>query len=219
MAGVPGFLTRNWPLKTAALVLSAILWVLVASEETTSQLVNVQIEVDLPPTLALAKPAPTVRALVTGPTRELIKLYTGRAVVRAIIPVNASPPTWRLSISPSDVQMPRSARVIIQDLEPRNVVIDLDRFVHRDVPVVLRGTVEAESGFAIAGRPVIAPAMVRVSGPAALVRALQSVPTEAVEIRGVTERFERTVPLDTAAHPMLNYAPREVTITGRTRRS
>ena len=41
MAAVPGFLVRNWPLKAAALVLSCILWVLVASEETTSQLVNV----------------------------------------------------------------------------------------------------------------------------------------------------------------------------------
>ena len=218
MAPVPQFLVRNWPLKTAALVLSCILWVLVASEETTSQLVNVHVEVDLPPTLALAKPAPPVRALVTGPTRELIKLYTGRAVLHAIVPATASPPTWRLAISPSDVQMPRSARVTIQDLEPRNVVLDLDRFIQRDVPVRLRGTVEAESGFAIQGRPVIAPAMVRVSGPAVLVRALESVPTEQFEIRGVTERFERTVPLDTAAHPMLNYTPREVTVTGRARR-
>ena len=75
------------------------------------------------------------------------------------------------------------------------------------------------SGFVIQGRPVIAPASVRVSGPSALVRGLEAVVTETVDIRGVTDRFERTVPIDTAAHPMLHYTPREVTVSGRARRS
>lgn len=219
MAAVPGFLVRNWPLKAAAVVLSCILWVLVASEETTSQLVNVQVEVELPAALALAKPVPQLRALVTGPTRELIKLYAGRPVLHAIVPATATPPQWRLPVQPGDVVLPRSAKVVIQDLEPRAVVLDLDRFVERDVPVRLRGTVEPESGYSVEGRLVLAPATVRVSGPSALVRGLESVPTEAIEIRGMTGRFERTVPLDTAAHPMLRYAPREVTVSGRTRRS
>lgn len=219
MAAIPGFLVRNWPLKTAALVLSCILWVLVAAEETTSQLVDVQLEVEIPATLALARPAPTVRALVTGPTRELIKLYTGRPVIRAIIPATAAPPSWRLALSPADVQVPRAANVVIQDIEPRVVMLEVDRFVQRDVPVRLRGTIEPESGFAVAGRPVLAPSTVRVSGPAALVRDVESVPTEAIEIRGITDRFERTVRLDTTAHPMLHYSPREVTVSGRARRS
>lgn len=219
MPAVPGFLLRNWPLKFAALVLSCILWVLVASEESTSQLVNVQVEVELPGTLALARPVPTVRALVTGPTRELIKLYAGRPVIHTIVPATAAGPSYRIPIQPSDVQLPRAANVVVQDLEPRAVVLELDRFVQRDVPVRLRGTVEPESGFALDGRLVFSPASVRVSGPQALVRSLEFVPTEAVEIRGVTGRFERTVPLDTAAHPLLSYTPRTVTVTGRTRRS
>ncbi len=219
MAALPGFLTRNWPLKLSALVLASILWVLVASEETTSQLVDVRVELDLPPTLALARPSPTVRALVTGPARELIKLYTAPAAVRAVVPAGTPPTTWRLGLEPPDIIVPRQVKVTVQDVEPRSLQLELDRLQEREVPVSLQGTVEAESGFAVAGQPVLAPARVRVSGPATLVRSLQFVPTEIVEVRGVTGPFERTVRLDTAAHPMLRYQPREVTVSGRARRN
>jgi hypothetical protein len=213
-----GILLRNWPLKLAALALSVILWVFVASEETTSQLVNVQVELDLPQDLALSRPSPVVRALVTGPGRELIKLYATPPVVRAVVPASAAPPRWRLVLAPADVQVPRTARVSIQDVEPRTIEFDVDRVVRRDVPVALRAQVEAESGFAVA-RPInVTPAMVRVSGPRALVAALDSFPTEPLEIRGLTGPFERAVPLDTASQPLLHVSPREVTVSGRTRK-
>ena len=214
-----GVVLRNWPLKLAALALAVILWIFVASEETTSQLVSVQVEVDLPSDLALVRPAPAVRALVTGPGRELIKLYAAPPVVRATVPSNAAPPSWRLVLAPSDIQVPRNARVSIQDVEPRTIEFALDRVGRRDVPVALRATIEAESGYAIA-RPVsVTPATVRVTGPRGLVAALDSFPTESTEIRGVTGPFERTVPLDTMNRALLRVTPREVTVSGRTRRN
>ena len=54
---------RNWPLKLAALLLSAILWVIVSAEETTSALVVAQLEVAVPPTLALTGPPPELRVV------------------------------------------------------------------------------------------------------------------------------------------------------------
>ncbi len=218
MAPPPGIFTRNWPLKLAALALAVILWVFVAAEETTSQLVLVQVDVDLPSDLALARPTPLVRALVTGPGRELIKLYATPPVIHATIPAGATPPRWRLAVSPSDVQVSRSARVNIQDLEPRSIEFDLDRVARRDVPVAIRGVLEAESGFAIVRPLVLSPAMVRVTGPRALVMAVDSITTEPVEIRGVTGPFERTVLLDTASRPLLRVTPREITVSGGARR-
>lgn len=219
MAVLPGIFVRNWPLKLAALALSIILWVLVASEETTSQLVEVRVEVDLPDDLALAKPAPILRALVTGPGRELIKLYSNPLTIHASVPASSQPPRWRLVVAPSDVLVSRNARVSVQDVEPRSIEFDLDRMARREVPVAVRGIIEAESGFAIARPLQIAPVTVRVSGPRALVLAVDSIPTDAVEIRGVTGPFERKVPLDTSAHPLLRIVPHEVTVSGRTRRS
>jgi hypothetical protein len=219
VAVLPGIFVRNWPLKLAALTLSVILWVLVASEETTSQLVEVRVEIELPDDLALARPAPVLRALVTGPGRELIRLYTNPLTIHALVPPSAQPPHWRLVVAPSDVLLSRNLRVSVQDVEPRSLDFDIDHLVHREVPVALRGVIEAESGFAVTRPLQVTPATVRVSGARALVTLVDSIPTEAVDVRGVTGPFERKVPIDTAGHPLLRIAPHDVVISGRTRRS
>lgn len=218
MASLPGVLTRNWALKLAALALAIILWLFVAAEETTSQLVSVQVEVDLPAEMALAKPAPTMRALVTGPGRELLKLYAAPPLLHATVPATASG-SWRLTVSPSDVQVSRNARVSIQDVEPRTLEFDLDRLSRRDVPVALRGVIEAESGFAVVRPITLTPATVRVTGPRALVYGVDSIRTDAIEVRGLTGPFERKVNVDTAGFPLLRVAPHEITVAGRARRT
>ena len=218
MAALPGVLVRNWPLKLAALAVSCILWMFVAAEETTSQLVSVRVDVDLPDDVALAKPAPQLRALVTGPSRELLKLYATPPTIMANVPPSASG-RWRLPVAPADVQLSRSARVSIQDVEPRVIEFDLDRLARRDVPVALRGTIEAESGFVVTRPLAITPQTVRVSGPRAIVANVDSIHTEPLEVRGVTGPFERKVPLDTARRPMLRILPQEVTVSGRVRRA
>jgi len=211
-------LVHNWPLKLAAVVLSVILWVLVSAEETTSQLVKVDVLIEVPPGLALAKAAPEVRALVTGSGRELIKLYGTPPVLRAFVPSTAQPPHWRLDATPATIELPPGVRVVIQDVEPRLVEVAIDRLVNRMVPVALRGVVEPESGFVLTPT-VLAPMAVRVSGPQALVQTIDSLPTELFEVRGVTGRFERAVPLDTAGRSLLAIVPREVTLTGGARRT
>jgi hypothetical protein len=210
-------LLRNWPLKLAALALAVIVWVLVASEETASELVPVQVEVDLPPDVVLAKPAPPLRALVTGPGRELIKLYSSPLTLRAELPRTAQPPRWRLEVSPANVAVPRTANVTIQDVEPRSLELSLDRLARRDVPVALRALVQPESGFALSGRPTVSPGVVRVVGPRALIAGLDSFPTESIEIRGVTGAFERAVRLDTTRQALLTVSPPTVTVSGRVR--
>jgi YbbR domain-containing protein len=211
-------LVHNWPLKFAALVLSVLLWVLVSAEETTSQLVRVPVQVEVPPGLALAKPAPEVRAFITGPGREMIKLYTAPPVIRAFIPSTAQPPQWRFEVTPAAIQLPANAKVTVQDVEPRVVDFALDREVTRDLPVAVRAVIEPESGYA-AGGHAVAPARVRVRGARAVVAGMDSVLTELIEVRGVTERFERAVGVDTARYPLVTISPREVTLTGRVRRA
>jgi YbbR domain-containing protein len=208
---------RHWPLKLAALVLSLMLWVAVTAGQTTTQLVTVELEVDVAPTLTLVGAVPTVRALVTGPARELLKLYASPPRVRAEVPATAAPPSYRLTILPGEVRLPEGARVSIQGVEPREVDIELDRLVERTIPVALRGVVEAESGFALAGQPVFSPPYVRVTGPRTDVLTLDSIPTEPIEVRGVTAAFERRVPIDSALAQRFRVLPREVVLSGRVR--
>ena len=216
---VTGVLFRNWPLKVGALALSTILWVYVAAEQPTSKFIDVVVELDLPPDLALARPAPQVRAAVTGPWREVTKLYDSPLTVHLAVPASAGPPLWQAVLVPSDIQVPHEARVTIQDVEPRGIELDIDRVVRKDVPVAVRATVEPEAGFTLARSVAVTPATVRISGPRALVAAVDSFPTEAIEIKGVTGPFERVVALDTVGHALLRVSPREVTVSGRARKS
>ncbi len=120
-------LLRHWPLKLAALALAVLLWAGVASQEVTSQLVAVRLELDWADTLDLTRPLPSVTALVTGPGREILKLYSTPLVFRSAVPVAAVQHPWRLRLTPERLQVPASAKVTVEDVEPRDLFVSLAR--------------------------------------------------------------------------------------------
>ncbi len=207
---------RNWPLKLAALTLSILVWALVSAEETTSQLVAVRLDLHLPPALALASPAPPVRALVTGPGREVIKLYTDPLSLRAAVPPGAGS-RWRVVITPADIQVPNAAAVSIEDVEPRELELDVDRVARRAIPVALRGTVAARNGYMVDSLAV-SPSSVLVMGARIRVAEIDSAPTEVVDVHDVAGAFRRTLSVDTAGFPLLQFAPSQVALKGHARR-
>ncbi len=209
-------LLRHWPLKLAALTLSILLWALISAEETTSQLVAVRLDLDVPPALALASPVPQVRALVTGPGRELIKLYADPLSLRAAVPPGVGS-HWRLGITPADIEVPNAAAVSIQDVEPRELEIDVDRLIRRTVPVALRGTVAARNGFMLDSL-TLSPSSVQVTGARIRVAELDSAPTEAVDLHDVTGAFQRLLVVDTTGYPLLQFAPSQVSLKGHAHR-
>ena len=120
-------LVRHWPLKLAAFALSVLLWAAVASQEVTSQLVAVRLELDWADSLDLARPLPSVTALVTGPGREILKLYSSPLVVRSSVPESALRHPWRLRLTPERLQVPASAKVTVEEVEPRDVFVSLTK--------------------------------------------------------------------------------------------
>ena len=120
-------LLRHWPLKLAALALAVLLWAGVASQEVTSQLVAVRVDLAWPDTLDLSRPLPSVTALVTGRGRELLKLYSTPLVFRSAIPPSAVQHPWRLRLAPESLQVPASATVTVEDVQPRDLFVSLAR--------------------------------------------------------------------------------------------
>ncbi len=209
-------LLRHWPLKLAALTLSILLWALVSAEETTSQLVAVRLTLDVPPALALASPVPQVRALVTGPGRELFKLYAQPLSLHASVPAGAGA-HWRLGINPADITVPGTAAVAIQDVEPRELEIDVDRLIRKTVPVALRGTVAARNGYLLDSL-AFEPREVEVSGARIRVAELDSAPTEPLDLHDVAGPFQRTLAVDTTGYPLLQFAPAQGSLRGPARK-
>ena len=212
-------IVRHWPLKLAALALSVILWVVVALEEPATHLQDIQLELSFSPTAALAQPLPPVQALIAGPRGEFLKLSATPLVIRATLPDSAEGTHHRLAISPGDVELPPNVKVTVQEVLPREIEVVLDRRSQRIVPVAVRASVEPAPGFALDGPVTVAPAVVSVTGARSLLRALDSIATEALRLTGVAGAFERTVPLDTTGHAVLQIVPSAVTLTGRTKKS
>jgi len=212
-------IVRHWPLKLAALALSVILWVVVALEEPATHLEDIQLDLSLAPTVALAQQLPPVQALIAGPRGEFLKLGATPLVIRAAIPESAEGTHHRLAISPSDVELPRNVKVTVQEVLPREIDVVLDRRAQRMVPVAVRAIVEPQSGYALDGPVTVAPATVRVTGARSLLGALDSIATQALELRDVVGIFERTVPLDTTRHAVLRIVPASVTLSGRTKKT
>ncbi len=211
-------LVRHWPLKLAALALSGILWVAVALEKPSTQLVAVQLDLVLAPDVAAAQAPPVIKAVVSGPQRELLKL-TEPLIIRAVVPESGVGAGARhhLAIAPSDVQLPAGAKVTVQEVEPREIELVLDRRAQKDVAV--RAVVQPDSGYVLEGPVAVVPAVVRVSGPRSVVGPLDAVATEPLDLRGVAGAFERRVQLDTTGRAVLQMAPAAVTLSGKTKRT
>jgi hypothetical protein len=210
-------IVRHWPLKLAALALSVILWVVVALEEPATHLEDVQLQLSLAPSAALAQPLPPIQALIAGPRGEFLKLGASALVIHASIPESGGGSHHRLAISPADVELPRNVKVSVQEVLPREIDVVLDRRAQRTVPVAVRA--EPESGYTLEGPVTAQPAAVRVSGALSLLGGLDSIATEALQIKGVTGVFERTVPLDTTGHAVLQIVPPSVTLSGKTKKT
>ena len=129
--GIYGRLVRRWPLKLAALALSALLWAGVAAQEVTSQLVPIHVELDLPDSFALARSLPPVTALVTGPGREILKLYRTPITLRASVPATAASRPFRIRLAPERLVVPASAAVTVEEIEPRDLFVSLAKIPAR----------------------------------------------------------------------------------------
>jgi YbbR domain-containing protein len=212
-------IVRHWPLKLAALALSAILWVMVALEEPATRLEDIRLDLRLAPTTALAQPLPPIQALIAGPRREFLKLGVTPLTIHADIPESAPGTHRHLVISPSDVELPRDVKVTVQDVVPREIDVVLDRRAQKTVPVAVRAVVEPESGYALDGPVRAQPATVLVSGARSLLGPLDSVTTQSVELKAAAGAFERAVPLDTTGRATLRMVPAAVMLSGKIKKT
>jgi hypothetical protein len=205
-------LAADLPLKLTSLVLSVFLWFLAAGEEPVSTLATVDLSVRAPVGRAILHPPAPVRALVVGPRRELLKLAASPPRVSRALPDTVGDEV-RLDLSPGDVELPRGINARVQDIQPRSLTIDLDATSQRVVPVHPVVRMRDEAGFTT-GRVTVVPGRVRVFGPDARIRRLDSVRTEPLEVDGAEGPVEQSLALDTTGlGPAVTILPARVTVT------
>lgn len=202
----------NWPIKVTALVLSTLLWVGVAAEQPSSQLVPVVLDVLPPGGRAITHALPSVRALVVAPAHEVMKLYASPPTIHKVVPDSVSSSRYVLELSAADVTTTESG-VKVEAVEPRSVMVALDDVARRTVPVVSRVTIHPDSGFDVVGGIGITPSAVTISGPVALVQQVTEVSTVPLDISGAAGPVTQVAAIDTTALGVLHVLPRAVSVT------
>jgi YbbR domain-containing protein len=206
-----GALLADLPLKLTSLALSVFLWFLAASEEPASALVPVDLTVRAPSGRSVIRTAGPVRALVSGPRRELLKLSASPMRVTRVLPDSTAADNVEVELGPGDLELPRGVDVHIQDVQPRAVAVELDSTFQRVVPVRADVRLPRETGHVLSAVAIV-PGTVRLLGPREAIEAIDSARTEPLELARADGSVEQTVPLDTSGFGRVRVVPTEVTV-------
>jgi hypothetical protein len=204
---------RNWPIKLAALFFALMLYVAVAAQQPVTQTLAMHVTIAGPPGRPPHDMPGDVAVLISGRGSEILKLRSLSHVIAKSIPDTFAGSMWRWRLQPSDLPLPKGVDIQVVDITPREIEVSLDSAGKRDVRIVSRVTVEADSGRVIEGLSIL-PGTAHLVGPAKSVAAVESVTTVPATIAGGNGPFFRTVPIDTSPLGPVRVLPHEVRVSG-----
>src|SRR2546427_7116078 len=187
---------RNWPIKLAALFFAIMLYVAVPTQKPLSHTFVMRLVIACPRGRTGRQQPAGVTVVILGKGSEILKLHSFPRVIRKAIPDTFSAALWRIQLQPTDVELPKGIEVQVADIRPRDLEILLDSVAHKEVRIVPRVKVEAESGYVLRGLS-ITPSLARLVGPEQSLTKLDSVTTLPTVISSVSGPFFQTVPIDT----------------------
>jgi YbbR domain-containing protein len=193
------YILENTGLKVLALLITAVLWLSVASRPVSEvTMYNVPIEFkNIPesPQLAVSKydaPSLTARIYLRGPRDVIDTLRLSELSAFADL-TGVEPGVRLVTLQVDTARLPAS--LVARVLEPHSIRVTVERVVERELQIKPRFDGEPPPGYKIAGFNVT-PANVRIIGAASHVREINEVSTETVGLSDRTETFSREVTVD-----------------------
>src|SRR5881296_2398829 len=209
-------ITRNWPIKGAALFLALMLYVAVQLQQPVTTSFDVTLNVQLPPGRALLTKTPKVRVQISGKGTQILKLRSLAGNITRRVPDTLTASTYAIHLDPTEVELalPKGADVRVMEVRPSEVTIALDSVARKEVKIVSLVSVTPDSGQVLHGGLSMTPTTVRLVGPEQSLAAIDSVTTVPMEITNVSGEFTRQVPIDTMPLGIVRLSPKQVTVTG-----
>ncbi|MFN2570448.1 MAG: YbbR-like domain-containing protein [Gemmatimonadales bacterium] len=209
-------ITRNWPIKGAAIFLALMLYVAVQLQQPVTTSFDVTLNVQLPPGRALVQKAPKVRVQISGKGSQILKLRSLAGDITRRVPDTLTATTFAIHLEPNEVELelPKGADVRVMEVRPSDITLVLDSVAHKDVRIVSLVTVTPDSAQVLHGGLSMTPTTARLVGPEKILATMESVTTIPVELTSVSGAFTRTVPIDTMPLGIVRLLPKQVTITG-----
>jgi YbbR domain-containing protein len=190
------YVLENPGLKVLALLITAVLWLSVASRPVSQlPVANVPVEfTNLEWTVLTVSKWDTLQArvLVEGPRDVLDSMRPSALSVAAdMAGVEAGVRVIPLQIDSS--RLPQSVKV--REIEPRTVRVTVERVVEKQVPIAPRLEGKPAVGYEVIGTQLV-PEVIAISGAESQVREVDQVTTESVSLYERTETFSDRVAID-----------------------
>ena len=191
------YFLENTGLKFLALLITAVLWLSVASRPLSQLMLrDVPIEFpNLPDALAITiskEDSLSARVYLSGPRDMLDTLRTGDLVVYADLQ-GVEPGVRVIPLKVDESRLPGSVKM--QRIDPQSVRVRIEPLVEKEVRVAPRFEGLQPEGYEILGTTIM-PSTVRIAGVASAVNEINEISTETVSLSDKTEPFSRTVKLD-----------------------
>ncbi|HKP86219.1 MAG TPA: CdaR family protein [Blastocatellia bacterium] len=197
------YILENTGLKVLALLITAVLWLSVASRpvrQITMQ--NVPIEFrNWPesPTLTVSRyETLSARVYLEGPRDVVESLRPSEVTV--IADMTGVEPGVR--VRPLTLDASRLPASVKGEVEPRGIRVTVERVIEKDLPIKPRFDGQPAPGYEVVGSQ-ITPPTVRISGAESQVRDIAEVSTETVSLTDKTHTFSESVAIDIGS-PNLN---------------
>lgn len=185
---------KNIGLKLLALAFALFLWFFVVGEEKAEVNLNIPLEIlNLPENILISNEFPgTIDVRLYG-SRSLIRDLATRRISREIDLSGAKPGEVTLNIIPDSIPVPRGIQVT--RIHPSHVTLILEPLVRKEVSIKpeLKGKLAA--GYELKDIK-IDPAVVVIAGTKKELARIEKIPTEPVDISGLTKDMETTVQLN-----------------------
>ncbi len=180
---------EDWALKLLALIITFALWLGVTGLSTpTKTRINVPLNLSVSSDAQLTNvPQQQVEIEISGDKRKVDQIARGELTAFRDL-TEMKPGDWVVSLSPDNVYVPLPQGVKLVDVVPGRIGINIEAVEEKELEVKAETTGTVAAGFEIYNSTVL-PARIRVRGPASVIRILEYVQTERIDIDGKKEAF------------------------------
>lgn len=186
-----------WLIKLVALAVTLALWLGVTglSEPIDRRLNGVPLTLQFSSDMEVTNsPVQDVTVIITGDKR-LVSPINGNDLIVSVDLTGIPAGERVIPLSPENVRIDLPTGVKVKEIQPSRIAVNLETVEQKEITVQVETTGDPQDGFEVYGKSV-APAKVRVRGPASYIRALSMVSTEKIDISGLSQDLAaKQVPL------------------------
>lgn len=203
---------KRFQIIIAAVLFAILLWVSVNMSYDYQIIVSVPLIIEnLPVGKAIANPVPKFVQLKLRGNGWRSAAFSLSATPPCLLDVTTLPANKRgliLSDIVDRMRMPLGIEAV--DMKPESVFISLDRYAHKQVPIVLNADFTFRSGYGQVGPTLLVPESVSVGGALSLLPAISSWATAHTTFADLKSSIDNDIPLSDSASQYLWLSPATV---------